>query len=216
MLAISDLHGDMQAARKAIEEFDPELVLCCGDWGDQQELKPEALAEAVQGRTVFSTFGNHDLMETLGELRNADGSKVLMDQGEVRTWKNWRIGAIGGIWAKHPKKPFHVTDEEVRGHAEKMAKMGNVDVLLTHGCARGVADMTPTGPHGGQRCFLEAFETVRPQIYLCGHLHRAQEYLLKDGRTVLNVGQTSNGEVVVVQEAKGRLSARADRIKERT
>ena len=61
-------------------------------------------------------------------------------------------------------------------------KAGPVDILLTHGCPIGLADLTPTGRHGGQRCFLEAYKTIMPRLHLCGHLHVAQERTLKDGR----------------------------------
>ena len=59
---------------------------------------------------------------------------------------------------------------------------------MTHGCPVGLADLTPGGGRGGQRCFRLAFETVRPRIHLCGHLHRFQRADLPDGRMVLNTG----------------------------
>ncbi len=211
MLAISDLHGDMDSASKAIETFDPELLLCCGDWGDCDEVDAEELASAMRGRMVYSTFGNHDRIDTLEALRNPDGSPILMAQGEVRLWRNWRIAAIGGIWAKSHRQPFYVTDEDVEVHAKRIAKTGPVDILMTHGCPIGMADLTPKSSHGGQRCFLKAFQMIQPTIHLCGHLHRAQEHTLKNGRQVLNVGQTARGEVVAITDAGGRLSARPDR-----
>ena len=210
ILAISDLHGDMDSAKKAIEVFEPELILCCGDWGDSEEVEPDALASVVHGRMVFSTFGNHDRLDTLSRLRNPDGSTVLMEQAEVRHWKDWRIAAIGGIGAKSHKQPYYVTDDDVKQLAEAIARTGPVDILITHGCPIGMADLTPTGPRGGQRCFLSAFQTIQPAIHLCGHLHRAQEHRLKDGRQVFNVGQTSHGEVVAIADAGGRLSAQLD------
>ncbi|HEU5115042.1 MAG TPA: metallophosphoesterase [Isosphaeraceae bacterium] len=211
MLAISDLHGDMASAKRAIQTFNPELILCCGDWGDSNEVEADDLALAMKERTVFSTFGNHDRIETLAQLRNPDGSAVLLEQGEVRRWRSWSIAAIGGIWAKSYRKPFYVTDEDVRQWAELIARTGPVDILLTHGCPLGMADLTPAGRHGGQRCFLSAFQTVQPSIHLCGHLHRVQEYRLKDGRQVVNAGQTSDGDVVTIDEVGGRLLARLAR-----
>jgi uncharacterized protein len=83
--------------------------------------------------------------------------------------------------------------------AARIARTGRVDILLTHGCPIGLADLTPTGRHGGQRCFLDAFKTVAPRLHLCGHLHRAQECVLKDGRKVINVGATPEGSIVVAE-----------------
>lgn len=70
---------------------------------------------------------------------------------------------------------------------------------LTHACLIGLADLTPSGRHGGQRCFLDAFKVISPRLHLCGHLHLAQEHILKDGRKVINVGATPEGSIVLVE-----------------
>src|SRR5262249_4644698 len=108
----------------------------------------------------------------------------------------------------------YVTDDDVAQAAARIAETGPVDILLTHGCPIGLADLTPTGRHGGQRCFLEAFKTVAPRLHLCGHLHRAQERMLKDGRKVLNVGATPDASIAVVEfDAKrNTLEARLERL----
>jgi Icc-related predicted phosphoesterase len=91
-----------------------------------------------------------------------------------------------------------VTDEDVAAATARIARAGPVDILLTHACPIGLADLTPAGRHGGQRCFLEAFKVISPRLYLCGHLHLAQEHILKDGRKVINVGATPEGSIVMV------------------
>ena len=40
---------------------------------------------------------------------------------------------------------------------------------------------------------------MQPRLHLCGHLHRAQERILKDGRKVINVGATPEGSIVLVE-----------------
>jgi Icc-related predicted phosphoesterase len=89
-----------------------------------------------------------------------------------------------------------------------------VDILITHACPIGLADLTPSGRHGGQRCFLEANKTVMPRLHLCGHLHVAQERTLKDGRRVINVGATPDGSIAVVEFDRERrvLEARLETI----
>ncbi len=213
ILAISDLHGDLASAGEAIRRFQPDWLLCCGDWGDPEEVEESALAAFPEQLPTWTTFGNHDPRELLERLRNRDGSTVLMGSGEVREAGGVRIAAIGGIWAKSHRKPFYVTDEDVARFAAKIAGTGPVDVLLTHGCPIGMADRTPSGRHGGQRCFLEAFETIRPRWHLCGHLHVAQEKATKDGRVVLNVGATPQGEVVLIEADGDRLLARRERFR---
>ena len=38
ILAISDLHGDLRLATKAAHDSRPDLLLCCGDWGDADQV----------------------------------------------------------------------------------------------------------------------------------------------------------------------------------
>jgi Icc-related predicted phosphoesterase len=121
------------------------------------------------------------------------------------------VAAIGGIWAKSHRLPYYVTDADVAAAAAQIARAGPIDILLTHGCPVGLADLTPKGNHGGQRCFLEANKTIAPRVHLCGHLHVAQERSLKDGRQVVNVGTTPEGTVAVLERAGTELRARVER-----
>jgi uncharacterized protein len=197
ILVVSDMHGDIKSVDRARTEIRPDLILSCGDWGDAEQVSEQVLQGLLRLVPVYTTFGNHDPLEILARLKNRDESPVLIGQGLVQEFAGLRLGAIGGIWAKSHAKPHYVTDDDVAQAAAGIARTGPVDILLTHGCPIGLADLTPTGRHGGQRCFLEAFKTVEPRLHLCGHLHRAQERILKDGRKVLNVGATPEGSIVV-------------------
>jgi Icc-related predicted phosphoesterase len=199
ILAISDLHGDFDQAFQATRRLRPDLLVCCGDWGDVGQVVEADLNRFLELSPVVTTFGNHDPLELLRGLRNRDGSPVLLDQGEVREIEGLRFAAIGGIWAKSHRQPYYVTDSDVAEYAGLAASRGPVDILMTHGCPAGLADLTPSGRHGGQRCFLEAFKTIGPRIHLCGHLHVAQQKKLADGRTVINLGATPGGSVVVLE-----------------
>src|SRR5579875_2300965 len=210
VVVVSDLHGDLDSVRRAVERFSPEGILSCGDWGDPEEVDEARFAALLAVAPVYTTFGNHDPMDLLHRLRNGDDSPVLLPQGEVREVLGLSVAAIGGIWAKSHKKPHYVTDDDVVDYAGRIADSGPVDILLTHGCPVGLADLTPSGRHGGQRCFLEANRTIAPRLHLCGHLHVAQEHTLKDGRRIINVGATPEGSVVVIEtdSARGTLDAR--------
>jgi Icc-related predicted phosphoesterase len=198
ILVVSDLHGDLKAALLARDIVQPEVILSCGDWGDPVEITEADVTAFQQDALLYSTFGNHDPLEMLKRLQNRDGTAVLLPQGLPLLIGGLRIAAIGGIWAKSHAKPYYVTDQDVAVAALRAAGGGTVDVLLTHGCPIGLADMTPSGRHGGQRCFLEANKAIAPRLHLCGHLHVAQERLLKDGRKVINVGATPDGSFVAV------------------
>ncbi len=214
ILAISDLHGDMTAATQAAERLQPDLLISCGDWGDPDQVSRHDFDRFLALCPVLTTFGNHDRLDLLSALRNRDGSSVLLGQGEVRELDGLRIAAVGGIWAKSHRLPHYVTDADVAGWAKQIAAEGPLDILLTHGCAIGLADLTPSGRHGGQKCFLDAFKTIAPRLHLCGHLHVPQEKLLKDGRKVVNVGATPDGCIVLVafDQKTRELKTRAQRV----
>jgi Icc-related predicted phosphoesterase len=185
-------------------------LLSCGDWGDPEQVGEADLAAFPARLPVLTTFGNHDPLDVLPRLKNRDGTPVLLGQGEVREVGRLRLAAIGGIWAKSHRLPHYVTDEDVAGFAARIAADGPIDVLITHGCPVGLADLTPSGRHGGQRCFLDASRSVAPRVHLCGHLHVPQERTLKDGRRVLNVGETPAGSVVVLDVGEGGIDARLE------
>ena len=62
LLAVSDLHGDLAAAWRAVEAFRPDLLLCCGDWGDPDEVSERELAAFPARLPTYTTFGNHDAL----------------------------------------------------------------------------------------------------------------------------------------------------------
>lgn len=214
ILAVSDIHGELRSVETAISRLHPHALLSCGDWGDTAEVDAQRLAAIVAQLPAMTTFGNHDPTELLGRLRDINTDPVLLAQGEVRKFGDLRIAAIGGIWAKSHTKPYYVTDEDVAGFAEQVARLRPVDILLTHGCPIGLADLTPAGRHGGQRCFLDAFQKISPRLHLTGHLHVSQERTLKDGRQVINVGSTAEGNVVVIEASSGSIAASRIHLKE--
>jgi Icc-related predicted phosphoesterase len=199
VLVVSDLHGDLDPARRACDRVKPRAILSCGDWGDPSDVDEDTFAALLDLAPVYTTFGNHDPMELLGRSRNRDGSPVLLPQGERSEVMGLNLAAIGGIWAKSHAKPHYVTDDDVAEAAGRIARSGPVDILITHACPVGLADLTPSGRHGGQRCFLEANKAIAPRLHLCGHLHLAQERTLKDGRRIINVGATPEGSIVVIE-----------------
>jgi uncharacterized protein len=214
ILVVSDLHGDLNSVDRAYERHRPDLILSCGDWGDRDQVGEPAVSAILERVPIYTTFGNHDPLEMLSRLRNRDGSSVLLGQGAVQEFGGLRMAAIGGIWAKSHAKPHYVTDADVGLAATRIAQAGPIDILLTHACPVGLADLTPTGRHGGQRCFLDAFKTIAPRLYLCGHLHVAQERVLKDGRKVINVGATPEGSIVIAEydATQKKLDARLERM----
>jgi Icc-related predicted phosphoesterase len=161
---------------------------------------------------ILTVFGNHDDLSLLASLQNPiDGSSVLLKQGERRAdFCGLSITGVSGIWAKSHRLPHYVTDEDVAGWSDILSSGQPIDLLLTHGCPLGIADRTPSGRPGGQRCFLDLFKSVRPHIHLCGHLHVAQRRDIVDPpSSVLNTGSLRDGNYIVLTSDEGNLTADA-------
>jgi Icc-related predicted phosphoesterase len=189
ILAIGDLHGDMETAARLVERHRPDLLLAPGDWGDPGEVSRADWEGLLAHVHVVTVYGNHDDTDLLRSLSNTDGTPVLAENGRILDVNGLRITGINGIWAKSHRQPYYVTDEDVESIVGSLSTdLSPVDILLTHGCPLGVADLTPANRHGGQRCFMAAFQALAPRLYICGHLHRRQEYRTKDGALILNTG----------------------------
>ncbi len=215
IIAVGDLHGETERLFRLLDAETPDGLLCIGDWGDPGEIAPQTWDALLLRVPVLTVFGNHDDLPLLATLTNrSDNSPVLLRQGERRAdFCGLSVAGVSGIWAKSHRLPHYVTDEDVAGWAEALSSGPSVDVLLTHGCPLGVADRTPSGRPGGQRCFLDLLKTVRPQVHLCGHLHVAQRRDLSDPPVaILNTGSLRDGHYVVLEKVNDGVVVSACRL----
>ena len=209
LLAVGDLHGETDTLLRLLDDRRPDGLLCVGDWGDPGQIAPETWVSILDRAPALTVYGNHDDLPTLAALRNRDGSSILLAQGERRPFCGLAIAGVSGIWAKSHRLPHYITDEDVAQYAALAADPSPLDILLTHGCPLGIADRTPSGRPGGQRCFLDLLQTVRPRLYLCGHLHLAQTRTLTDPPcTVFNTGALPHGGhyIEITTDAANRIA----------
>ena len=199
VMVISDLHYERAYHHKVWEgdAFDwlirivraskPSSIIALGDHG--HAWLPEdwkALADLTE---VSAIYGNHDNMEVLGSARNREGSRVLAEDGEIRTIGGLKVGFINGIWAKKGKSI--VKDGVPRQSADDFlsaaAKLVGVDVLATHA--------SPYLPEYGTRYHeSEEFEVlgmvlrqVGPVLSVSGHLGGPYTLSKLGGTTVLRI-----------------------------
>ena len=214
-MVVGDLHGETEPLFRLLDAENPDGLLCVGDWGDPGEIAPQIWDALLLRVPVLTVFGNHDDLPLLGTLTNlGDHSPVLLSQGERRAdFCGFSVAGVSGIWAKSHRLPHYVTDEDVAQWADVLASGPSVDVLLTHGCPLGVADRTPSGRPGGQRCFLDLLKAVHHRVYLCGHLHVAQRRdLTEPPVAALNTGSLRDGHYVVLEKVNDVVVALARRL----
>ncbi len=155
---------------KMVRNARPASLITLGDLGhawlpaDWKSLADLTLVNAI--------YGNHDNLEVLRSAVNRDGTKVLADDGEVRTIGGLKVGFINGIMAK--KGRLKVKDGVPRQTAEDFlsaaAKLAGIDILATHA--------SPNLPeYGGCYHATEEFEVldkvikqINPSLSISGHL----------------------------------------------
>ena len=216
IIAVGDLLGETEPLFRLLDQENPDGLLCVGDWGDPGQIALSLWDKLLSRVLVLTVFGNHDDLPFLSDLINQkDGTAVLLAQGECRAdFCGFSVAGVSGIWAKSHRLPHYVTDDDVALWAETLSPVPPVEILLTHGCPIGVADRTLSGRPGGQRCFLDLLQKVRPQIHLCGHLHVAQRRDIADPpSTVLNTGSLRDCHyVAITRNENGQVLADAKRL----
>lgn len=211
ILAVSDMHGNLDPVRELLQSRKPDILVCCGDWGDPGQVTHGEFEDIISSVHVLTVFGNHDDIDLLRFLKNRDGSPILLENGVMREVMDVRFGGISGIWAKSHRNPWYITDDEIKSMG-RFLKADLVDILLTHGCALGICDWVPGGRHGGHRSFLDAILTIKPKAAFCGHLHRQQVRTFADGRIAANVGHTALGDYIVIERHNGSWTLQSGRI----
>ncbi|MES2461362.1 MAG: metallophosphoesterase [Armatimonadota bacterium] len=216
IVAVGDLHGETEPLFRLLDTESIDGLLCVGDWGDPGETSPDVWEALLSRCPILTVFGNHDDLPFLATLTNRSrGDRVLLEQGERRAdFCGFSVAGVSGIWAKSHRLPHYVTDDDVSAFADTLASGPHCDILLTHGCPLGIADRTPSGRPGGQRCFLDLLRKVRPSVHLCGHVHIAQRRdVAEPPSLVINTGSLRDGHyTVLTRSIAGGITAEAKRL----
>jgi Icc-related predicted phosphoesterase len=183
ILAFSDLHRDLEAARDlAARSADADVVVGAGDFASVHrglEETVETLA-GIQAPTVLVP-GNNETEEALrAAAAGWDAATVLHGQGA-------QIAGVPfyGLGAGVPVTPwdwsFDLTEEQAEA---KLAGCPQGAVLVVHSPPKGHVD-----DGLGSEAVLGAIERTRPRIAVCGHIHQCWGQESRVGHTpVLNLG----------------------------
>lgn len=121
---------------------------------------------------VVVIAGNHDLTaqrdpQTFRQLL----SDVIYLEDELLLWNGLRI--YGSPWTPSFYREHWVFNadrgSEIRGYWNNIPD--NLDILITHGPAYGVRDMTPRGECVGCWDLREVILEKKPRVHIFGHIH---------------------------------------------
>lgn len=174
ILAFSDLHRDLDAAAALAEwSADVDVVIGAGDFCNVHEGLEEAIGALAGIMTpTILVPGNNETEDALrAAVSAADWEAATVLHGastEVAGRTFFGLGA--GIPTTPWDWSFDLTDDEA---AERLGGCPEGAVLVVHSPPAGHCDESSTGQHLGSAAILEAIESKRPPLAVCGHIHEA-------------------------------------------
>ncbi len=192
----SDWHGSLRALP------DADLYVCTGDmypntqrclWPDKE---PEARFQADWAKRhashfanlkapVFCVRGNHDFAELYPLFADTDSFVCEFAASGVFSFGGLRFGGfrgvppINGVWADE------ISEDEIAYQATLLPT--DIDVLVTHGPARGYLDDSY-----GSKALRDFVDRGVLKAHLFGHIHeRAGEGISAGGMYLSNAAQTT-------------------------
>ncbi len=190
ILAVSDIHYEKEGAEdpedteawnwllSIVDYHKPDLIVGCGDWGSA--INTQEFKELLSKTKVYTIYGNHENLKVLSELKNRDGTPVLLQDCEVVEFNGIKIGGINGIIALRRKSKKGVPRKRPEEFVEAAYCLAEkkVDLLLIH-------ETVPLPEYRGLIRFpsylsavVEAIKIAAPRLVVNGHIHIDQGYTL--------------------------------------
>jgi Icc-related predicted phosphoesterase len=155
---------------------------------------------------LLTIYGNHDNVELIGALRNTDGSPCWLQDGAKRAYGGLVIAGISGNIAMTKRKPHHKTVEDVEAVISKYSRIGTLDILITHEVPEHPL-LSRNDRILGHKTFNKAIGKLKPELYLCGHVHIPSVIVRLDVTTLLCLdSSTRHAEYAVVEYKDGKFT----------
>jgi len=193
ILAFSDLHRDVAAARKIVAaSTDADILVGAGDFATYGQGAAEIIQILQTANTpTVLVSGNHDNLEELSRLCSGWANGYLLHGQSVQLANTSFFGLGGEIPQRNNADWNEAVSEE---HASKaLADCPNNAILVTHMPPFGYADLQRDGTHDGSKSIAAAIEEKQPVFHFCGHIHSAWGMFGKIGKTSIhNLGPVTN------------------------
>jgi len=168
ILAFSDIHCDLDAAKKLVAaSAEADVVIGAGDFAQLHKglvATMDALA-GIDGKSVYVPGNN----ETVEALRSQTKAQVL--HGGFVDLHGIRIAGIGCAIPPLPPTPWGSYDMTEPQAQDVLGAMTSADVLVTHSPPKGVVDTHAGLGSLGSVAVRDWIEEHQPELVLCGHVH---------------------------------------------
>jgi Icc-related predicted phosphoesterase len=173
LLAFSDLHRDINAARTIVDaSANADVVIGAGDFATRSFGLHDTFDVLVHCQApLILVHGNHD---DAGEL-----ARLCQSQPDIHYLHGQSANIAGTLFFgfggdTHPdggtSKNHSISEAEA---AHLLAPCPSNAILVTHTPPYGTADLYKDGTHGGSTAVRDAITSKQPHLTLCGHIHNA-------------------------------------------
>lgn len=181
ILAFTDVHANkkiLQALLKNAKQAD--ILLCCGDISIFGEGLKNSLKFLSQiGKPLLIIHGNHEDERVLERI---DMKHVVPFHRKPHRIDNYLFLGHGG-------GGFSLVDHKLEKRLSQLKEKilpGDKVIFVTHAPPHNTElDYLPLFGHVGCRSIAKAIKELKPQFFLCGHLHENFNVSQKIGQTVM-------------------------------
>jgi len=188
LLAFSDLHRDLDAARSLVERSgDADVVLAAGDFAVVHRGVDEVidvLREITQPTILVP--GNNETLDALNDACAGWSAATVLHGSDTELEGVSFFGLGAGVPTTPWDWSFDLSEEDA---AQMLSECPEDAVLVSHSPPRGHVDSSSDGTHLGSEALLEAIKAKHPRAVVCGHIHESWGEESSEGETkILNLG----------------------------
>ena len=197
IVCISDTHGQ----HKSLTIPECDLLIHAGDatnMGKENEMRDFAtwLKDQKQAKEIVYVPGNHDIIaETdFAMVKDMFGEGVNVLTCGLKDVAGFKVFGYsytpefcGWAFQGDDHSRSHTKFRNMWRDMSIVKDAGKVDIMVCHGPMRGILSTNAWEEECGSHTIRDAWEKIKPKLYVCGHIHESYGRVRYPGsRVVVN------------------------------
>jgi len=190
ILVTGDIHNEFGRLNEVISKKQPDLVICCGDFGYWPNVPWGAPLSNIKKQTAEKILwcdGNHEDHWSLRDRETDELAPgvIYMPRGSTYTLEDGRTIMFmgGGYSIDKDMRRFGVDwfpEETISSNDMMNLPDVKVDIFITHTCpVELVLDLLPHYPEKGyepsNQALSDLWDIYKPKLWIFGHWHQYKE-----------------------------------------
>ena len=171
VLAFSDLHGDIHAAKVIVEKIKKvDVAIFCGDFSTFNNGIDQVADAIGEANNLLVIPGNHEVDEKVKNVCQIYNWIFL--HGRIWNRNEYNFCGCGGSSPTPFNTPFEFSEDELSKILQEFQNIDDNIILITHCPPFGTSlDKTSSGEHAGSKAIRKFIEKKQPLLNICGHIH---------------------------------------------